>query len=174
MKKNLVFLIILSLMFVFSGISDADTSPVANIQANGSDGPIELGAGETLNITISLNAGDYKNETGDWWLLQLTPDGNLYYFDLGTLSMLEGYEPTLQAGLVSFPYIQMLGLTGLQKGIHFLYFGVDLFMNGVVDVDSLYFDYLQVDVKDGGDAGPVGVGDGEQPVVFFGLPHVSG
>ena len=88
MKKNFVFLMLLSLIFVFCGIVQAATSPVANIQANGSDGPLELTTGETLNVTISLNAGDHENEAADWWILQLTPDGNLYYFDLGTLSMI--------------------------------------------------------------------------------------
>ena len=82
MKKNFVFLMLLSFVFVLCGIAQSDTTPVANIQANGSDGPIELSAGGTLNLTVSLNAGDHENEWADWWLIQQTPDGLLYYFDV--------------------------------------------------------------------------------------------
>ena len=150
MKKNFVFLLVSGFIFIFSGIVHADTSPFPNIKANGSDGPIELRAGETLNVTISLNAGDHESEAADCWVLQLTPDGNLYYFDPSTLSMKEGYAPTLQAGLVSFPDIPILSLSGLQEGTHIFYFGIDLTVNGVLDIDSLYYDYVQVNVKDGG------------------------
>ena len=151
MKKNFFFLMLLSLIFLFCGIAHADTSPVASIQANGSDGPIELNAGGTLNVTISLNAGDHENEDADWWLIQQTPDGHLYYFDVQTLSMVEMagvLTPTLQYGLVSFGNAQILSLSGLQKGTHFFYFGIDLTMNGDIDLESLYFDYLQVNVNE--------------------------
>ena len=120
-------------------------------RANGFDGSLEMSAGETLNLTISLNAGDHENEGADWWLIQQTPDGLLYYFDVQTLSMVKmvGLMPTLQYGLVSFGDIQILSLSGLQKGTNFFYFGIDLSMNGDIDLESLYFDYVIVDVKDG-------------------------
>ena len=121
--------------------------PIPYIRANGFDGSLELGAGDSLNLTISLDAEDYEHEPADWWILQLTPDGNLYYFDLETLSMMAGYAPSLQVGLVSFTDIQILSLSGLQKGTHFFYFGIDLTVNGVLDIDSLYYDYVQVNVN---------------------------
>ena len=58
--------------------------------------------------------------------------------------------PSLQYGLVSFGDTQILSLSGLQKGTHFFYFGVDLSMNGDLDAGSLYYDSLQVTVRDGG------------------------
>ena len=150
MKKNFVFLMLLSLIFVLCGIAYADTSPVANIRANGFDGSLEMSTDETLNLTISLNAGDHENEGADWWLIQQTPDGLLYYFDAQTLSMVKmvGLMPTLQYGLVSFADIQILSLSGLQKGTNIFYFGIDLSMNGDIDLESLYYDYVIVDVKD--------------------------
>jgi len=153
MKKNFVFLLVSGFIFMFCGIVHADTSPVPNIKANGSDGPIDLSAGETLNVTISLNAGEHENEAADWWILQLTPDGHLYYFDLETLTMVGGYAPTLQAGLVSFADIQILSLSGLQKGTHFFYFGIDLTMNGDLDIESLYYDWVSIIVKEEDDDG---------------------
>ena len=122
----------------------SEQNPVPNIKANGSDGSIEVSADRTVSLSISVNAGSHANEVADWWVLQLTPDGNLYYFDLSTLSMKEGYAPTLQSGLVSFGDIQILSLSGLQEGTHVFYFGIDLTVNGVLDVDSLYYDYVQV------------------------------
>lgn len=128
-----------------AGWDGANVSPLPDVKANGQDGPVVVSPGAPVSIGISLDSGDKAGQNADWWLLQLTPDGNLHYFDLGTLSMMAGYAPTLQAGLVSFADIQILSLSGLQEGTHSFYFGVDLAMNGELDIETLYYDYVQVD-----------------------------
>ena len=178
MKKNFVFLMVSSFIFLLCGITQAGikqdvtthdglagnaedavgihsaaltSDPVVNIGGNGSYDSLELNINEALHLSISVNAGDHENEGADWWLLQQTPDGNLYYFDVETLSMMEGYAPTLQAGLVSFADTQVLSLSDLEKGTHAFYFGVDFPINGVLDIGSLYYDYLRVSVLDNND-----------------------
>ena len=54
-----------------------------DITANGSDGPVTLGASDKLIVDISLDAVNSNN--ADWWLTADTPLG-WFYLDAGTMS----------------------------------------------------------------------------------------
>ena len=53
----------------------SDGSPIPDIKANNSDGPVDLNNGEDLSITIDLDPGDYADVQADWWCVADTPFG---------------------------------------------------------------------------------------------------
>jgi len=42
---------------------------VADIKANGSDGPLSLAPGTAVNVTLSVTPGSQENENHDWWVV---------------------------------------------------------------------------------------------------------
>lgn len=52
------------------GVDEYDPSPVPDLTANGSDGPITIAEGTPLEILLSLDAVDYAGENADWWVLK--------------------------------------------------------------------------------------------------------
>jgi len=50
-----------------SGRTDPLPGPVPDIKINGSDGPLVLPSGSTVNIGISLDPGNQAGVTHDWW-----------------------------------------------------------------------------------------------------------
>ena len=121
----------------------AVSPPVADIKANGSDGPIMINASTPLLITIALDAAGNHNNS-DWWVLALTPY-DWYHWDLST-AWLPGIGVSYQGPLADVATYEVLNYTGLPTGSYTIYFGVDLMMNGVIDVDSLYYDSVGVTI----------------------------
>jgi hypothetical protein len=124
-------------------------SPVPDIKANGSDGPITISSSTNLQVTIELDAADLAGINADWWLLV---DANLfgtsywYYWHLSN-AWYAGTTVSYMGPLadVSPPY-EVLNYTGLYPGIYTFYLGVDTNMNGVIDVDELHYDSVTVEV----------------------------
>lgn len=52
--------------------------PVPDIKANGSDGPVIVTTNDTVEITVSLNAGGMSGESCDWWIGAFSPFGNYW------------------------------------------------------------------------------------------------
>ena len=117
------------------------------IKANGGDGPLVVSHGENLIITVSLSCGDHCGTDADWWVAQSTPSGTFNYYKLSTRSMVPGLLPTYQGPLFGFGNTQLLNSSDLTKGTHTFYFGVDLNMNGSLDMDSIYYDWVSVVVQ---------------------------
>jgi hypothetical protein len=140
--------------FLF-GVGDApvdDTQdPVPDIKANGSDGPLALSSGDMLTISITLDTGAGDGRNADWWILAETPMGWHYYVYPGVwhirgrsgADLLPAYEGPLFD--LAEP-LQVLGVTGLQAGEYVFYFGVDTTVNGLVDMETIFYDWAAVEI----------------------------
>jgi hypothetical protein len=120
--------------------------PLPDIKANNSDGPITVSKANPLSITVKLAAGNQLGKNADWWLLEARHPGGFYHFDLSTGSMVQGFMPTYQGPLFNLGTTQILNSTDLAVGTHTFIFGVDMNMNGSLDPNSLYYDWVRVSV----------------------------
>ncbi|RJP22887.1 MAG: hypothetical protein C4520_07635 [Candidatus Abyssobacteria bacterium SURF_5] len=121
--------------------------PLADIKANGSDGPLTVSSGTRITVTVSLDAGAYGGDSADWWLLAETPKGPVRY-DYATKSWVAGTAPSHQGQLADLNPVQVLDTTNLPPGLYAIQFGVDLVMNGVFDSDQFHGDILSLEVTD--------------------------
>ena len=129
----------------------AGDEPIPDIKANGSDGPLTLSSGDMLTISISLDTGAGDGRNADWWILAETPMGWYYYVYPGMWHIqgnsgadpLPAYEGALFD--LSEP-LQVLRVTGLQAGEYVFYFGVDTTVNGLVDMETIFYDWAAVKV----------------------------
>ncbi len=120
--------------------------PTADIKVNDADGPITVSSGATISISVSFDPGSHSGENADWWVVELTPSSTYSHFDLSTGSMVQGLLPTYQGALFSLGTTQLLNSTDLTAGTHTFYFAVDMNMNGSLDMSSLYYDSVSVNV----------------------------
>ena len=125
-----------------SGIID----PTADIKVNDVDGPITVSSGATISISVSLDPGSHSGENADWWVAESTPSGSFNYYNLSTGSMVPGLSPTHQGPLFSLASTQLFNRSDLTVGTHTFYFGVDLNMNGLLDMNSIYYDRVIINV----------------------------
>jgi hypothetical protein len=122
-------------------------TPIPDIKANGSDGPVTLHVGETLVVAIDLTARNAAGLPADWWLVKADTNGKLEYFDLGRMGTVSGLAPTYQGNLVSLASVHLPGETATKPGTYTWFFLVDLARNGALDLDSLYYDLVSVTVS---------------------------
>jgi len=120
--------------------------PVPDIKADGADGSITVSSGTPVGISVSIDPGSNSGENADWWLAKSGPDGNYQYFNLSTGSMVQGLLPTYQGALFSLDTTQVLNSSNLTVGTHAFYFGVDLNMNGSLDMDAIHYDSVSINV----------------------------
>ena len=71
------------------------------------------------------------------------PPNDWYYFDLN-LGWLPGFTVTYQGPLFDLPTYEALNTSGLPLGSYTVYFGVDMAMNGLLDMDQAYYDSVDV------------------------------
>jgi murein tripeptide amidase MpaA len=118
-----------------------------DIKANGSDGPLSIPQGTYLNVTIALDLGSYAGVDADWWVMGVAPFGR-YWYTLGR-GWVRSDDPIRVYGGSLFnlsPY-DVLNNTGLPRGKYTFYFGVDLVMNGSLDLGQLYYDTVDVEIE---------------------------
>ena len=120
--------------------------PVPDIRANSQDGSITISSETPVSITVNLNPNDLSGQNADWWVAESAPDGVFYHFDLSAGSMVLGLLPTYQGPLFNLGATNLLNSSDLTVGTHTFYFGVDLNMNGSLDMDSIYYDWVTVNV----------------------------
>jgi hypothetical protein len=97
-------------------------------------------------MTVELDSRDFAGINSDWWVLADTSMAGWYFWHLSGL-WYPGVIVTAQGPLADLPPYEVLNFTGLLPGIYNFYFGVDTVMNGLIDVDDLYFDSLTVEVE---------------------------
>jgi hypothetical protein len=122
--------------------------PVPEIKANASDGPITIPQSENLSVTVELDAGDSVGENADWWVVASTPfspPSDWYYYDL-TLDWQPGLNVTYQGPLFDLSSYTVLNISGLPVGNYTFYFGVDMIMNGSLDMGDIYYDSVEVTI----------------------------
>ncbi len=120
--------------------------PVPDIKANGQDGSITVSPGTTVLITVRLDPNNLSGQSADWWVAESGPDGVFYHFDLPSGSLVTGLLPTYQGPLFTLGNTALLSTSSLDAGQHMFYFGVDMKMNGLLDMDAIYYDWVSVNV----------------------------
>ena len=130
------------------GAYERVNSPEPDIKANGSNGPLSVSPGTPVSVTVSLNPRSYDAQNADWWVVELTPSSTYNHFDLSTGSMVQGLLPTHQGPLFSLASTQLLNRSHLTVGTHTFYFAVDMDMNGSLDMSSLYYDWVSINVSE--------------------------
>ena len=118
--------------------------PIPDIKANGSDGPVHLAPNDNLSVTVGLNPGSHSGENADWWVVADIPFG-WYYYNL--YSWIPGFSVTYQGPLFDLSPFEVLNITGLPVGTYTFYFGVDMVMNGSLDMDQIYYDSVEVNIE---------------------------
>jgi|GEM_PF-2146973 hypothetical protein len=134
---------------------------IIDIKANGSDGPVTLQHGDPLSVTIALTPGDMAGQNADWWVIARDPSYRYYFYNPNT----DAWVPkclscvplaSYQGGLVNMGPYEVLNTTagpqmslapGLPVGTYTFYFGVDLNMDGKLDMDQMYYDSVVVNIS---------------------------
>lgn len=120
--------------------------PTVDIKVNGSDGPVTVNWGTMLMVDISVDPGSEAGNNADWWVLADSPFG-WYHFDLGIFFWASGFQVTYQAPLFALAPFTVYGGTSLPVGSYTLYFGVDMNMNGILDVGETYYDSVDLTIQ---------------------------
>jgi hypothetical protein len=120
--------------------------PAPDIKANDSDGPVTISPDDPLSITIALDTGNMTDGNADWWVVVSTPFG-WYHYDLGSGSWVLDLVVTYQGALIDLSSFEVLNMSGLPLGNYTFYFGVDMVMNGSLDMESIYYDDVDVTIE---------------------------
>jgi hypothetical protein len=100
--------------------------PILDIKANGSDGPLFITPGESVDISISLDPGIYPGVPADWWIAATTPfasPGDWYSYVYPT-GWFPGVNLCIQTPLFTLSPFEVLNMV-LPSGEYTFYFAVD-------------------------------------------------
>ncbi len=118
--------------------------PQPAIAANGSNDFVNIKSNENLKIAINLNA-NYKIANADWWLLAATPFG-WFHYQVENNSWAPDITCSYQGPLFNLGELNVLN-TPLPAGTYTVYFGVDMDMNGTLDLDQACYEYVSVNIE---------------------------
>jgi len=123
------------------------SNPVPDIEANGSEGPVTILQQDLLTVTASLDPIDSYGEDADWWVAAASPLG-LYWFTLNS-GWVKSLTPIRVYGGPLFNLIprSILEISTLPVGDYTFYFGVDMIMNGTLDLNNLFYDSVKVNIE---------------------------
>jgi len=139
--------------WVADDLNFIDSAPFPDILINNSDEVLTLNNQSIANLSLQLtNPEDFMNIDADWWLVMENTLG-LSYYELATNTWVHGsnlqqLQPSYQGALIDLPKTQLLTLNNLTTGSSRIYFGVDTNMNGSIDFNVLYYDMIEINVKD--------------------------
>ncbi|WP_395700024.1 hypothetical protein [Aquabacterium sp.] len=117
------------------------------MRVNGLRQDLTVAGGELLKPSVSLTAGPYIGQSGDWFVVLGLADGRWLHFDLATMSWQDGIVPTYTGPLFELPYFGLPAVDTLPPGTHSFYFGFDTVPNGQLDFDKVVYERTQVTVK---------------------------
>jgi immune inhibitor A len=129
---------------MYADVSVACGQPVPDIKANGSDDPITISPTDTLSVTVAMNASGLTADA-DWWLLGKSQSGWYYYHF--TKEWTPGMNVTYQGPLRNLPSREVLNRSNMPAGSYTVYFGVDLIMNGSLNLNQAYGDSVKITVN---------------------------
>ena len=127
-----------------------------DVKVNGSDETVTQI--NNLSVIVALDPGSSLGDNADWWVAAKVSDTSTsdgwYYFDLSTLRFVFAGDSlfdllaTFQGPLSSLTTFQVLNISvsGLPSGTYTFYFGVDMNMNGLLDLGSLNYDGVVVNI----------------------------
>ena len=112
-------------------------------------GPIEQSASGETTVRLGTNAGSDAERIVDWWLVLYTgaPAPNDWYSYVYPTGWEPGIQLGLQGGLGSFSGLDIPNLP-VVTGTGTLYFGVDLTPDGVLNIDTVRYDWIPVTLVD--------------------------
>ena len=101
--------------------------PVADIKANGSDGPVTVSSSDSVSINIRLDPGDKADQSADWWIAVSTPfapPGDWYTY-VHPYGWWLGSNLCARARLFDLAPYQVLDNRILSVGTYTFYFALD-------------------------------------------------
>jgi len=116
-----------------------DQLVIPGIMVNGHDGSATVSSEESVAVTIRLDLNGRRNQNADWWFAAVANTGDaclIYYFDLNAGTMVQGLALTYQGPLFELSDTEMIRFPRLPVDMYTFYFGIDLHMNGTLDVCS--------------------------------------
>ncbi len=122
-------------------------APILDIRVNGSDGPTSAASGSSVSISLTVASGGNAGRNADWWIAEVAPGNVVNSFNPGAMSFTPGLAITHQGPLFDLNDVSLPTLTDLSLGLHKIFFIVDLEMNGVFDIDQLFYDSVTVVVE---------------------------
>jgi len=176
--KKYCCLLVTSLILFFAHAVFADT-PILDIKANHSDGPLTLSTDDSLSFSIDLDVAQANNTDADWHLvffhslmgwsyydqakgwMHIDPDVNMDDYDVvyqGPLTSIEQLTSSISNSSAS------INLTELNAGRYEFFFGIDLDVNNLIDSDTLLFDSLVATIKPKNTIAAVWANNGEDKV----------
>ena len=157
MKKSILVVSFILMAFLLSNslnqsqvMGDHLNPIVPDIKANGSDGPLIINSNDTLSITIELTSGGSTGNNADWWLVAATPFGLFHYRPVDG-----SWGPDLtyshQGPLFNLGEFEVLNIPALPAGSYTIYFGVDMDMNSILNMNQAHYDSVTVYINGGDD-----------------------
>ncbi|MBU0714361.1 MAG: leucine-rich repeat domain-containing protein [Verrucomicrobia bacterium] len=117
------------------------------IKANGSEGEVTIDYPGAVFVTVEMDAGDFVGIPVDWWVVVNT-GSSWFYLDSAAGWKQEGpWRPVYQGGLFNMPATEVLNMTGLAVGLYTFYFAVDCPMDGILNLDIILVDTVNVIVQ---------------------------
>lgn len=117
-------------------------TPVPDIKANGRDQDVNIYWGQSANISVSLGTGDFANRNADWWVLCYDENNSVVYYLNSSLQWTTNPSPVTQYPLGDISQISVAN-DRRPSGFYTYYFGVDLNVNGAIDI-PLFYDQVRV------------------------------
>jgi hypothetical protein len=74
------------------------------------------------------------------------PPDDWFYYDLNSDTWNPGFVVTYQGPLFDLSTYEVLNMSGLPVGSYTFYFGVDMIMNGSLDMGQAFYDSVTVNV----------------------------
>ncbi len=123
----------------FTGGQGGFVPVIADMDADGLDGPVIIPQGESMDLTIALRNGGYADVNADWRILG-------YYYDQGSDTFFPVLDTGFESVLTDLTPTTLLNTSILPPGIFVFLFGVDIEPNGYLD-DLLISDIIVVVIE---------------------------
>ena len=126
---------------------------VADIRANGSDGPVRVAEGQEIRLSVRLVPdGALRTRASDWWLVGVA--GGVAFFYHPEKGWGPTPQPVLQAPGLALPFTEVVVLPPLPPGKYIFYFGIDDDDDGLPT--PVAYDSVEVEVATGKNLPPRG------------------
>lgn len=127
------------------GTAPSETPPTPVIKANGSSGNVSVDTEIPVSVSVNLDKGTMSGQAADWWLVVSTSSGTYSY--VPGSGWVPGLKVAYQGSIFGINVALEILNSKLSEGDYTFYFGVDLTPNAIVDVSSLYYSMVSVQVK---------------------------
>jgi hypothetical protein len=127
------------------GLIYTPSIPTPTISANGKNSQIAIRVSrKPLTLAIGIDSGGWIGKATDWWLVHIG-DNQLASFNIEKFRFVPGLVPTAQGPIISFDDFDFQ-IPLPMIGQHNYCLAVDSSANGVLDLDSLFFDCVEINI----------------------------